>query len=71
MVEDEVCRTPKLNYYHFGYCCKTFFFHELFNEDGPRFYGTDTLNPKPKKLDQMLLKFAPLCSLAICNMIAS
>jgi hypothetical protein len=46
---------------------KTFLSHHLLNEDGK---GPMELF-KGEKLNQMLLKFAPLCSLGICNLIAS
>jgi hypothetical protein len=46
---------------------KTFFSRYLFNEDGE---GPMELL-KSEKLNQILLKFAPLCSLSICNLIIS
>jgi hypothetical protein len=46
---------------------KTFFSRHLFNKDGR---GPMELF-KSEKLDQMLLKFAPLCSPSIHNLIAS
>jgi hypothetical protein len=46
---------------------KTFHSRHLFNKDGQ---GHMELF-KGEKLDQMLLKFVPLCSLGICNLIAS
>jgi hypothetical protein len=46
---------------------KHFFFYHLFKDD-----GKDTMELlKGEKLDQMLLKFAPLCSHNICNLITS
>jgi hypothetical protein len=46
---------------------KTFLSHHLLNEDGK---GPMKLF-KGEKLDQMLLKFVPLCSLSIRNLIVS
>ncbi len=46
---------------------KTFLFHHLFNDDGQ---GSVELL-KGEKLNQMLLKFIPLCSLNIHNLIIS
>jgi hypothetical protein len=46
---------------------KTFFFHHLFNEDGQSLIKL----LKGEKLDQMLLKFAPLFSPSILNFITS
>ncbi len=68
MVVDGVCCTPTATTLTIVlFTNKTFLFHHLFNEDGQgpmEFF-------KGEKLDQMLLKFVPLCSLNICNFIAS
>jgi hypothetical protein len=68
MVVDEVCRMPTPTTSVIALSTnKTFLFRHLFNEDGQ---GPMELF-KGEKLDQMLLKFVPLCSLGICNLIAS
>jgi len=68
MVVDEVYHTPIVTTLAITLSTnKTFFPHHLFNKDGQ--------SPielfKGEKLDQMLLKFAPLCSLGIHNFITS
>jgi hypothetical protein len=68
MVIDEVCRTliaTTLAIILFSN--KTFLSHHLLNEDGK---GPMELF-KGEKLDQMLLKFAPLCSSGLHNLMAS
>jgi hypothetical protein len=68
MVVDEVYHTPTTTTSTITlFTNKTFFSHHLFNEDGQ--------SPielfKGETLDQMLLKFAPLCSHGIHNFITS
>jgi hypothetical protein len=68
MVANEVCHTPTTTTLSIALSMsKTFFSYHLVNEDGQ---GPMELF-KCEKLDQMLLKFAPLCSLGIRNIIAS
>jgi hypothetical protein len=68
MVEDEVYRTPTPTSLAIDlFASKTFLSHHLFNEDGSK--GPIKLL-KSEKLNQ-ILNFIPLCSLGICNQIAS
>jgi hypothetical protein len=68
MVVDEVCCTLTTTISTIVLSLnKTFMFCHLFNEDGQGL--VEFL--KGQKLDQMLLKFIPLCSLGIRNLIAS
>jgi hypothetical protein len=68
MVVDEVCRMPTATSMTIILSMSnSFIFYHLFNKDGE---GPMQLL-KGEKLNQMLLKFAPLCSLGICNLIAS
>ncbi len=68
MVIDEVCCMPTaITLAIILFVNKTFIFCHLFNEDGK---GLVELL-KGEKLDQMLLKFFPLCSNAIHDLIAS
>jgi hypothetical protein len=46
---------------------KSFLFRHLFNEDGKGLVGLS----KGEKLNHTLLKFTPLCSLGIWNLITS
>jgi hypothetical protein len=68
MVANEVCHTPiATSLAIILFVNKSFLFLHLFNKDaeGP----VEFL--KGEKINQMLLKFVPLCSLGICNLIAS
>ncbi len=68
MVADEVCHTPTTTSLAIALCMsKSFLFHHLCNEDGKGL--VEFL--KGEKLNQTLLKFTPLCSPSICNLIAS
>jgi hypothetical protein len=68
MVVDEGCCMPIATTLAMALSTrKTFLFHHLFNEDGQDF--VELL--KGEKLNQMLLKFIPLCSLDIHNFIIS
>jgi hypothetical protein len=68
MVTDEVYCTPIATSLAIIFSMnKIFLFHHLFNEDGQ---GPMELL-KGEKLNQTLLKFAPMCSLGIHNLIAS
>ncbi len=68
MVASEVCCTPITTTLVIAlFASKTFLFYHLFNKDGE---GPMELL-KGEKLDQMLLKFTPLCSPNICNLITS
>jgi len=68
MVVDEVCRTPTTTSLVITLSMnKSFPFRHLFNKDGKghvEFF-------KGAKVNQMLLKFTPLCSLTIHNFVAS
>jgi hypothetical protein len=50
-----------------SFASKTFISRHLFNKDGKG--PTEFI--KGEKLNQMLLKFIPFCSLGICNLIVS
>jgi hypothetical protein len=68
MVVHEVCHTPIATISTIVlFANKTFFSCHLFNKDGE---GHMELL-QGEKLDQMLLKFVPLCSLGIHNLIVS
>jgi hypothetical protein len=68
MVADEVYCTPIATSSAIIFSMnKTFLFYHLFNEDGQ---GPMELL-KGEKQNQTLLKFAPMCFLGICNLIAS
>jgi hypothetical protein len=68
MVINKVCCTPIATTWVITfYVSKTFLFCHMFKEDGE---GPMELL-KGEKLNQMLLKFVPLCSPNICNLIAS
>jgi len=68
MVVDEVWRTPTATSLVITLSMnKSFLFHHLFNKDGKG--HVEFL--KGEKVNQMLLKFTPLCSLNIHNLIAS
>jgi len=68
MVANEVCHMPTTTILAIAlFASKTFFFCHTFNEDGE---GLVKLF-KGEKLHQMLLKFAPLCSPSIHNLITS
>ncbi len=68
MVTDEICHTPSAIILAIALFMSNFLiFRHLFNEDGKghvEFLEGEILN-------QTLLKFAPLCSLGIHNLIAS
>ncbi len=68
MVANEVCCTPNATISPITlFVSKTFLSHHLFNEDGQgpmEFFNGE-------KLDQMLLKYTPLCSFSIRNLITS
>jgi hypothetical protein len=68
MVINEVYRTPTTTSLTISlFASKSFIFCHLFNED-----GRDHVEfLKGEKLNQILLKFTPLCSFGICNLIAS
>jgi hypothetical protein len=66
MVEDKVCHTPTITTSTIAlFTNKTFLYCHLFKKDG------QGLLLKGEKLHQMLLKFSPLCSPGIRNLIAS
>jgi hypothetical protein len=66
MVIDKVCCTPTATFFTIAlFMSKTFLSRHLFNEDGQ---GLVELL-KGKKLNQTLLKFAPMCFPSICNLI--
>jgi len=68
MVVDEVCRMPTVTSSTIASSMsKSFLLRHLFNKDGK---GLVELL-KGEKLNQMLLKFVPLCSHGIHNLIAS
>ncbi len=68
MVADEVCHMPTtITSTIVLFTSKTFLSYHLFNEDGE---GLVELF-KGEKLNQILLKFAPLCSPGIHNLIVS
>jgi hypothetical protein len=68
MVVEEVCRMTLATTLAITLSTsKTFLSRQLFNEDGEG--HVEVL--KGEKLDQTLLKFAPLCFDGICNFIAS
>jgi hypothetical protein len=68
MVADEVCHMPiATSLIIVSFANKSFLSHHLFNEDGE---GPMELL-KSEELNQMLLKFVPLCYLGICNLITS
>jgi len=68
MVVDEVCHTPIVTSLAITFIMnKTFLVHHLFNEDGKD--HVELL--KGEKLNQILLKFAPLCPLGIRNLVTS
>jgi hypothetical protein len=68
MVVDKVCCMPIATILAVALSTrKTFLFHHLFYEDGQGF--VELL--KGEKLNQMLLKFIPLCSHGIHNFIIS
>jgi hypothetical protein len=68
MVANEVYHTPTATILAIILSTnKNFFFHHFFNKDG---IGPIELL-KGEKLNQMLLKFVPLCSLRVCNLITS
>jgi hypothetical protein len=68
MVANDVCHMPlAMTSTIVLSISKTFFFCHLFNKDGKdpmEFF-------EGEKLDQTLLKFTPLCSPNICNLITS
>jgi hypothetical protein len=66
MVANEVCRMPTSTSSTIAlFVSKSFLSRYLFNKDGE---GPMELL-KGKKLNQTLLKFTPLCSPSICNLI--
>jgi hypothetical protein len=68
MVVDEVCHMPSATTLAIVlFTSKTFLFCNLFNKDEKGFMEF----LKGEKLHQMLLKFAPLCSLSIFYLIVS
>jgi len=68
MLVEKVCRMPISTTLAITlFTSKTFLSHHLFNEDGEG--PVEIL--KGEKLDQTLLKFAPLCFAGICNLIVS
>jgi hypothetical protein len=68
MVVDEVCHTPTtITSIIVLFLSKTFLSYHLFNENGKFFVEFF----KGEKLCQILLKFIPLCSLDIHNLIIS
>jgi hypothetical protein len=68
MVAKKVCHTPIATTLAIALSTnKTFFSHHLFNEDGEGLMEVF----KGEKLDQTLLRFIPLSSPSICNLIAS
>jgi hypothetical protein len=67
MVVDEVCRTPTATSLVITlFTNKSFLSRHLFNEDG----NGHVEFLRGAKVNKMLLKFVPLCSLNICNLVA-